>query len=104
VGHAKNGHFVVDFVLHGYFCRVVISVNRPMVEGHMEKLKTGSIKRLELSPDALKWTPLISSQCLLDEERSTEKEVSIALYYSKTSERYSENDLLLFLVLVFAVV
>ena len=74
----------IDTCIHGtdpnscfdYF-RVVIMVNRQLVNEHMEKLQSGKIKRLSLNPDALKWTPLISSQSLLDEEKSTANEVIV---------------------------
>ncbi|XP_053392728.1 histone acetyltransferase KAT6B-like isoform X5 [Mercenaria mercenaria] len=55
--------------------KVVIMVNRQLVNDHMEKLQSGKMKRLQLNPDALKWTPLISSQSLLDEEKSTANEL-----------------------------
>ncbi|XP_052262830.1 histone acetyltransferase KAT6B-like isoform X5 [Dreissena polymorpha] len=54
--------------------KVVVMVNRPLVDNHMDKLRNS--QRQDLNDDALKWTPLISSQCLLEEEKNTEKEVS----------------------------
>lgn len=59
-------------------------VNRQLVNEHMEKLQSGKIKRLQLNPDALKWTPLISSQSLLEEEKSTANEV-ISIIFSQDS-------------------
>lgn len=57
-------------------------VNRRLVDEHMEKLRSGCIKRMELCPDALKWTPLVSSQSLLEEEKNTEDEViQLVSYY-----------------------
>ncbi|XP_052765704.1 histone acetyltransferase KAT6A-like isoform X5 [Mya arenaria] len=56
--------------------KVVVMVNRPLVDDHMERLQSGRSRRLDLNPDALKWTPLISSQSLAEEEKNTENEVS----------------------------
>ncbi|XP_052262827.1 histone acetyltransferase KAT6A-like isoform X2 [Dreissena polymorpha] len=53
--------------------KVVVMVNRPLVDNHMDKLRNS--QRQDLNDDALKWTPLISSQCLLEEEKNTEKEL-----------------------------
>lgn len=59
-------------------------VNRQLVNEHMEKLRSGKIKRLQLNPDALKWTPLVSSQSLLEEEKNTENEVGLMCTLSKS--------------------
>ncbi|XP_052765679.1 histone acetyltransferase KAT6B-like isoform X2 [Mya arenaria] len=55
--------------------KVVVMVNRPLVDDHMERLQSGRSRRLDLNPDALKWTPLISSQSLAEEEKNTENEL-----------------------------
>ena len=62
-------------MFHGCYCRVVIVINRKVVDEHMEKIKSGRLKRLDVNPDALKWTPLVSSQNLQEEEKKAENEV-----------------------------
>ena len=58
------------------FCfRVVILKNKKLVNDHMEKLESSKHKRLGVDEEALRWTPLISSQVLMEEEKQTEKEV-----------------------------
>ena len=58
------------------FCfRVVILVDKKLLTDHMEKLNTSKHKRLSLDEDSLRWTPLISSQALMEEEKQTENEV-----------------------------
>ena len=58
------------------FCfRVVILVDKKLLSDHMEKLNTSKHKRLSLDEDSLRWTPLISSQALMEEEKQTENEV-----------------------------
>ena len=57
--------------------RVVISVDKQLVNGHMERLQNSKHKRLVLDEDSLRWTPLVSSQSLMEEEKQTEHEVII---------------------------
>lgn len=42
----------------------------------MQKLKSKLQQRIDVDPDCLRWTPLISTQLLLEEEKRAEKEVS----------------------------
>ena len=46
-----------------------------MIEAYHEKLRKRPTPRLKLDPDALRWTPVVSSQMLRDEESRTEWEV-----------------------------
>lgn len=57
------------------FFRIVISVNRKKIQEYMDKLKLKAHQRLELDAECLRWTPLISNQTLLEEEKRAEKEV-----------------------------
>ncbi|GAB1603151.1 histone acetyltransferase KAT7-like, partial [Argonauta hians] len=54
--------------------RVVILVNRKLIREHMQRLKTKLRHRIDVDPDYLRWTPLISTQLLLEEEKRAEKE------------------------------
>ena len=53
----------------------MILVDKKLVNDHMEKLNASKHKRLTVDEDSLRWTPLISSQVLMEEEKQTEKEV-----------------------------
>ncbi|XP_046367301.2 histone acetyltransferase KAT6B-like isoform X5 [Haliotis rufescens] len=55
--------------------KIVISVNRKKIQEYMDKLKLKAHQRLELDAECLRWTPLISNQTLLEEEKRAEKEV-----------------------------
>lgn len=46
----------------------------------MQKLKSKLQQRIDVDPDCLRWTPLISTQLLLEEEKRAEKEVSSFLF------------------------
>ena len=50
-------------------------VNKTLVSAHMEKVTARKDQRIELDPECLRWTPLISSQTLMDEEHRAELEV-----------------------------
>lgn len=66
--------------------RIVLAVNRKVIDEHMERLKAKQHQRIEIDEDSLRWTPLISTQMLSDEEKQAEKEVchAMLLSYSDT--------------------
>ncbi|XP_069123759.1 histone acetyltransferase KAT6B-like isoform X3 [Argopecten irradians] len=55
--------------------KIVIAVNKQLVKEHMERLEAKRHQRIELDPDSLRWTPLISSHCINEEERRAETEL-----------------------------
>lgn len=55
--------------------RIVIAVNKQLVSEHMERLAGKRHQRIELDAECLRWTPLISSHCINEEERRAETEV-----------------------------
>ena len=84
----ETAHIIILFVLlYGLqivililylVSRVVISVDKQLVNSHMERLQNSKHKRLVLDEDSLRWTPLVSSQSLMEEEKQTEHEVIIS--------------------------
>ena len=55
--------------------KCVLKVNRKSVEEHMVKTEKRRALRIKLDAECLRWTPVVSSQMLLDEERQAEAEV-----------------------------
>ena len=70
---------------HNHTFRVVISVDKKLVSGHMERLQNSKHKRLVVDEDSLRWTPLVSSQSLMEEEKQTEHEVTYFVLISRLS-------------------
>ena len=52
-----------------------MKINRKLLEKHHEREKCRPVPRLKLDPEALRWTPIVSTQMLRDEESRTEWEV-----------------------------
>lgn len=61
--------------------KIVIAVNKDLINEHMSKLETKKHLRIPLDPDSLRWTPLISSHVIVEEEKLAESEVSIPSDY-----------------------
>ena len=53
--------------------------NTDVMEAHKTKLRERSVPRLELDDDCLRWSPLVSSSMLRDQEKMAEKEVGVLL-------------------------
>ena len=58
------------------FFRSVIAIDRDVIEEHMSKFELRRNQRIDLDPESLQWTPLISSMMLEIEEKCFEDEVS----------------------------
>lgn len=57
--------------------RIVICVDKNLLKEHMDKLKAKQHERRKLDDEGLRWTPLISTNTLAEEEKKLEKEVSV---------------------------
>ncbi len=59
--------------------RCVLRVDRTSVDDYMSRTAKRRAQRIELDPDCLRWTPVVSTQMLLEEERQAEAEVSLVI-------------------------
>lgn len=59
----------------------MIAVNKKLISDHMEKLAARQHQRIELDQECLRWTPLISSHVISEEERRAESEVGLISNY-----------------------
>ena len=59
--------------------KCVLKIDRDAVDEYMVRTEKRRALRIELDAECLRWTPVVSNQMLLDEERQAEAEV---LFYS----------------------
>ncbi|XP_064627200.1 histone acetyltransferase KAT6A-like isoform X3 [Lineus longissimus] len=55
--------------------QIVICVDKNLLKEHMDKLKAKQHERRKLDDEGLRWTPLISTNTLAEEEKKLEKEL-----------------------------
>ncbi|CAH1795541.1 unnamed protein product [Owenia fusiformis] len=70
--------------------KFIIQVDKRVVDAHAEKLKKKGVIRLILDPEFLRWTPLISTHTLMEEEKKAEKELKDIAEEIKGMEEDSE--------------
>ena len=61
--------------------KYVLKINRKSVDEYMAKTEKRRALRIKLDAECLRWTPVVSTQMLLDEERQAEAEVCQFPYY-----------------------
>lgn len=61
----------------------MLHLNKKLINEHMQRMKAKLQRKLELDPDALRWTPLISNLTLIEEEKRVEKEVGFQSFTSR---------------------
>lgn len=67
---------VIQYVIN---FRIVLAIDKELIDNYMAKLEAKKHLRLKLDPDCLRWTPLISNFNISEEEKKAEKEVRIHL-------------------------
>lgn len=65
---------VIQYVIN---FRIVLAIDKELIDNYMAKLEAKKHLRLKLDPDCLRWTPLISNFNISEEEKKAEKEVRI---------------------------
>ena len=63
--------------------KCVLKIDRKAVDEYIVRTEKRRALRIELDSECLRWTPVVSTQMLLDEERQAEAEVCLIFtYYS----------------------
>ena len=70
-----NDYLVEHVFFYVFTHRLALCVDQNMLDRYAAKLEANRDRRIDLEPAALRWTPMISSQMLLDEEFMTQLEV-----------------------------
>lgn len=61
--------------------KCVLKIDRKAVDEYMVRTEKRRALRIELDSECLRWTPVVSTQMLLDEERQAEAEVCLVFIY-----------------------
>ncbi len=56
--------------------KCVLRVDRDAISAYMTRTEQRRLRRVTLDDECLRWTPVVSTQMLLEEERQAEAEVS----------------------------
>lgn len=59
--------------------KLTLCIRKKMIEEHMTKVSANKDKRLDLDPECLRWTPLVSSTSFSDEEEELQNKIQNSL-------------------------